>query len=238
VEYCPEGSDRAGQVKGEQACDAPDDVEYCPEGSGRAGEAEGDEPCDNPGQDCLSQETARADLVQSQDPCAVTPNLPSQTDPTCSVAGEITEPAEQTGVEVGRTELGDGKVEFVSTPAAGYSFTGEAQSVVTTVQAKPRLTGSACGEVLGDHGTAGKPSVKPAAAEVKGVGAVRRDAQVLGESATLPTSVDAGLAGQPQGGSRPAPALIGQALLGGGLLLLVVTGWSGLGRRRHGVPQV
>jgi hypothetical protein len=32
--------------------------------------------------------------------------------------------------------------------------------------------------------------------------------------------------------------LIGQALLGGGLLLLVGAGWSGLGRRRSGNAPV
>lgn len=184
----------------------------------------------------------------SEDPCSVTPNLPSQTTPTCAVAGTVVAPAEQAGVVVTRTDKGDGKVEFVSTPASGYSFTGEDQSVSTTVQVLPRLTGTACGQVTDE--TPGTPSVEPVAAgvegsgtvkhppTVKGAGTVRHDAQVLGTSAALPTAVDAGLPGQPQDGSRPVRALVGQVLLGGGLLLLVVAGWSGLGRRRLGVPQV
>lgn len=191
-----------------------DPVELCPDGSARAGEAV---------------------------PCTVTPNLPSQTAPTCSLAGAITAPAAQTGVRVSRTELVDGKVQFVSTPASGYSFEGQAQSVSTTVQARPRLTGSACGDLLGDDATGGKPSVKPAAAKpaaAKPAAKVQGTADVLGDASPLPTAVDAGLSGQPQNGPRSVQALVGQALLGGGLLLLVVTGWSGLGRRRHGVPQV
>ncbi len=146
----------------------------------------------------------------------MTPNLPSQTAPTCSVAGTITAPAAQTGVRVSRTDLGDGKVQFVSTPATGYSFTGEAQSVSTTVQARPRLTGSACGDLLGDddaptrHADLGRarvegtravkpPAVKAAAAKAV---AVQGTPTVRGTSAAVPTAVDAGLSGATQN-ARP-----------------------------------
>ena len=43
-EVCPEGTDRAGEVKGDEPCDNPPEV--CPEGTDRAGEPVDGLPCD------------------------------------------------------------------------------------------------------------------------------------------------------------------------------------------------
>jgi hypothetical protein len=124
----------------------------------------------------------------------------------------------------------------VSTPAPGYHFPEGPQSVTETVQALPRLTGAACGEVKGGDGGPKKPPMKPAAAGARGPGnVVAGTGAVLGDDAALPTSVNAGLTGELQTDVR---VLVGQALLGGGLLLLVGAGWTGLGRRGRGVRQV
>jgi hypothetical protein len=137
-------------------------------------------------------------------------------------------------------------------PAAGYTFgAGNAQTVSQTVTAKPRQSGSACGEVQGIDDAVGDPStpVTPSRPEpeVEGTSAGRTPAvkgthvsrtpvvkgttAVRGTSAAVPNAVDAGLAGAPLTDVR---VLVGQALLGGGLLLLAGAAWSGLGLRRRG----
>ncbi|HET9759327.1 MAG TPA: hypothetical protein VFP51_06220 [Nocardioidaceae bacterium] len=187
-----------------------------------------------------------------EQPTLVTPNAPSQTEPTCTTAGSITAPAAQTGVVVTSTDLGNGATRFVSVPAAGYTFgAGNAQTVSQTVTAKPRQSGSACGEVQGVDEGVDDPStpVTPSTPEpeVEGTSAGRTPAvkgthvsrtpvvkgttAVRGTSAAVPNAVDAGLAGAPLTDVR---VLVGQALLGGGLLLLAGAAWSGLGLRRRG----
>ena len=184
-----------------------------------------------------------------QQPTLVAPNAPSQTEPTCTTAGSITAPVAQTGVVVTSTDLGDGTTRFVSVPAAGYTFgAGNAQSVSQTVTAKPRQGGAACGEVqgvddgVGDPATPGtpEPEVEGTSAgrtpAVRGTHAARTPAvkgttAVRGTSAAVPNAVDAGLAGTPVTDVR---VLVGQGLLGGGLLLLAGAAWSGLGLRRRG----
>ncbi len=193
-------------------------------------------------------------------PTLVTPNAPSQTEPTCTTAGAITAPAAQTGVVVTSTDLGNGATRFDSVPATGYTFgAGNAQSVSHTVTAKPKKTGAGCAEVEGTDDSTGQPSTPtPDEPEVEGTNASRTPSAVKapvvkapvvkahvanapvvkGTSAVVPNAVpnavDAGLAGAPLTDVR---VLLGQALLGGGLLLLAGAAWSGLGLRRRGDLQ-
>jgi hypothetical protein len=174
-------------------------------------------------------------------PTLVTPNAPSQTEPTCTTAGAITAPAAQTGVLVTSTDLGNGATRFDSVPATGYTFgAGNAQSVSHTVTAKPKKTGVECAEVEGvDDSIDEPPTSTPNEPEVEGIDASRtppvvRAPVVKGTEAVVPNAVDAGLAGAPLTDVR---ILVGQALLGGGLLLLAGAAWSGLGLRRRGELQ-
>jgi hypothetical protein len=188
-------------------------------------------------------------------PTLVTPNAPSQTEPTCTTAGSITAPAAQTGVVVTSTDLGNGAKRFDSAPATGYTFgAGNAQSVSHTVTAKPKKTGAACAEVEGTDDSTDEPSTPtPGEPEVEGTNASRtppvvkapvvkapvvKAPVVKGTSAVVPNAVpnavDAGLAGAPLTDVR---VLVGQALLGGGLLFLAGAAWSGLGLRRRGDLQ-
>ncbi|MEO5709246.1 MAG: hypothetical protein ABIQ59_05450 [Nocardioidaceae bacterium] len=178
-------------------------------------------------------------------PTLVAPNAPSTTPPTCAAAGSVVAPAAKTGVAVVRTELSDGSVRFDSTPANGFAFTG-AQTVSATVTALARLTGVQCAEVKGTDASTDEPpvTVKTPVVEgtpatrtpvVKGTKAAAAAPTVAGVSASapVPSAVEAGLAGQ----QTDARVLVGEALLGGGLLLLVGATWSGLGTRRRGVGQ-
>ena len=191
------------------------------------------------GTDCPSEVTQ---------PTLVTPNAPSQTEPTCATAGSISAPAAQAGVVVTSTDLGNGTTRFDSAAATGYTFgAGNAQTVSHTVTAKPKKTGADCGEVQGVDDSANDPSTPtPAEPEVEGTSAgrtpavkgagvkgvaVKGTAAVRGTSAAVPNAVDAGLAGAPLTDVR---VLVGQALLGGGLLLLAGAAWSGVGLRRRG----
>jgi hypothetical protein len=181
-------------------------------------------------------------------PTLVTPNAPTQTEPTCTTAGTVTAPAAQTGVVVTSTDLGNGATRFDSVPASGYTFgQGNAQSVSHTVTVKPRLTGVECGEVEGTDGSTDEPSTPvPGQPEVEGTNASRtppvvkvpvvkapvvKTPAVKGVSAAVPRAVDAGLAGAALTDVR---VLVGRALLGGGLLLLAGAGWFGLGLRGRG----
>ena len=275
-EACPEGSMRAGQPVGGQSCDkGPDVVKTTSAGtpdctSGKVEQfettttttysfAEGAWHANAP--TAVKASTGFRDATAGecpsnvQQPTLVSPNAPSQTEPTCTTAGSITAPAAQTGVVVTSTDLGNGTTRFVSVPAAGYTFgAGNAQTVSQTVTAKPRQSGSACGEVQGVDEGVGDPStpVTPSTPstpepEVEGTSAGRTPAvkgthvsrapvvkgatAVRGTSAAVPNAVDAGLAGAPLTDVR---VLVGQALLGGGLLLLAGAAWSGLGLRRRG----
>jgi hypothetical protein len=116
-----------------------------------------------------------------------------------------------------------------ATVPAGYTASngvcaevaGTDDSSTPSTPAKPVANGNAGtdAEVLGT--TAGR-----APATVKGVDAVR-------SSAPVPNAVEAGLAGQQTDGR----VLLGEALLGAGLLLFVASARSGLGTRRRGVAQ-
>jgi hypothetical protein len=176
--------------------------------------------------------------VPQVNPTVVTPNAPSQTAPTCTTAGSIVEPAAQAGVNVVRTDLGNGSVRFDSTPAANYVFVG-AQTVSATVTALPMLSGASCGEVEGTDESTDEPPATvntPEAntPEVQGVSGTRTPTvKGVSGSAPVPSAVEAGLAGQ----QTDVRVLVGQALLGAGLLLFVASTWAGLGTRRRGVQQ-
>jgi hypothetical protein len=60
---------------------------------------------------------------------------------------------------------------------------------------------------------------------------------VLGTQAVVPTAVDAGLATMPTQHADSSRSLLAQGMVGGGLLLLVASGWLLLGRRSHGVHE-
>ena len=166
----------------------------------------------------------------NEQPVVVSPNAPSLVPPTCAAAGSITAPAAQPGVVVAVADLGGGSKRFVSTPASGFVFAGE-QSVSTTLTAAPRKTGAACGEVAGteDHSTGGGNGGGNGA-EVEGTSASRGPATVAGTSAAVPNAIDAGLTGE----RTDVRLLVGQALVGAGLLLFAASLWSGVGLRRRG----
>lgn len=270
-EACPEGSMRAGQPVGGQSCDkGPDVAKTTSEGtpdctSGKVeqfettttttyGFADGAWHANAPTAVKVSKgfrnATAGECPSEVSQPTLVTPNAPSQTEPTCTTAGAITAPAAQTGVVVTSTDLGNGATRFDSVPASGYTFgAGNAQAVSHTVTAKPKKSGADCAEVEGTDDSTGEPSTPtPAEPEVEGTNASRtppvvkapvvKAPVVKGAAAVVPNAVpnavDAGLAGAPLTDVR---VLVGQALLGGGLLLLAGAAWSGLGLRRRGDLQ-
>ena len=260
-QVCPEGSTRAGQPLDDEPCSKPAKVVVtdsegapdCGEGTVEQFEttttttytfAEGSWHANEPTVDTQSQgfRDATADECPNEElPTLVTPNAPSQTEPTCTTAGAITAPAAQTGVVVTSTDLGNGATRFDSAPASGYTFgAGNAQAVSHTVTAKPKKTGVECAEVEGvDESIDEPPTSTPNEPEVEGIDASRtppvvRAPVVKGTEAFVPNAVDAGLAGAPLTDVR---VLVGQALLGGGLLLLAGAAWSGLGLRRRGELQ-
>ena len=261
-EACPEGSMRAGQPVGGQSCDkGPDVVKTTSAGtpdctSGKVEQfettttttysfAEGawhaNAPTGVKASTGFRDATAGECPSNVQQPTLVSPNAPSQTEPTCTTAGSITAPAAQTGVVVTSTDLGHGARRFDSVPASGYTFgAGNAQSVSHTVTAKPRKSGAVCAEVEGTDDSTDEPSTPtPDEPEIEGTNASRTPPVVKGTSAVVPNAVpnavDAGLAGAPLTDVR---VLVGRALLGGGLLLLAGAAWSGLGLRRRGDVQV
>ena len=276
-EACPEGSMRAGQPVGGQSCDkGPDVVKTTSAGtpdctSGKVEQfettttttysfAEGAWHANAP--TAVKASTGFRDATAGecpsnvQQPTLVSPNAPSQTEPTCTTAGSITAPAAQTGVVVTSTDLGNGARRFDSVPATGYTFgAGNAQSVSHTVTAKSKKSGADCAEVEGTDDSTDEPSTPtPDEPEIEGTNASRtppvvkapvvkapvvKAPVVKGTSAVVPNAVpnavDAGLAGAPLTDVR---VLVGRALLGGGLLLLAGAAWSGLGLRRRGDVQV
>ena len=149
---------------------------------------------------------------------SVAPAYATVTPPTCDTAGSVETPAQPAGSVVTRSGTTPGDVRFDYEPAAGYVFA--ADTVTTkTVTVMGKKSGADCGEVLGTGGSR-KPPVIAGVSNGRG-------------GSPVPSAVDAGLAGGPGDARGP----VGQLLLGGGLLLLVVSAWSGLGIRRRGVAQ-
>ena len=263
VTTCPPGTARADQPVGGQPCDkGPDVVKTTSEGApdcetGKVEQfettttttysfAEGAWHANAPTAVKVSKgfrDATAGECESNIQPTLtlVTPDAPSQTEPTCTAAGSITAPAAQTGVVVTSADLGNGAKRFDSVPATGYTFgAGNAQSVSHTVTAKPKKSGADCAEVEGTDDSTGEPSTPPAEEpQVEGTNASRtppvvRAPVLKGTSAAVPNAVDAGLAGAPLTDVR---VLVGQALLGGGLLLLAGAAWSGLGLQRRGDLQ-
>ena len=90
------------------------------------------------------------------------------------------------------------------------------------------------GEVLGEDKVVDKPTDRQRPAPVKG----GTDAEVLGEQAVaVPTAVAAGLGDTMTATSTIGSPQLAQALMAGGLLMLVAGGATGLGRRTRGAHE-
>jgi hypothetical protein len=160
----------------------------------------------------------------------VTPNYPSASEADCSHRGRLVGQAQPAGVVVTRSGSVPGDVTFTFAPAAGYAFpAGTDTEVTVTVDAK--LSGEDC--ILGEETTSPKPHTtkpKPRPRD--------RAPIVLGTQAAVPTAVDAGLAGLPGTSVSPISSpRLAQALVAGGLLLLIAGGSMGLGRRTRGAHE-
>ena len=120
-----------------------------------------------------------------------------------------------------RTGSVPGDVTFTFVPAEGYAFPeGTDTEVGGTVPAQ--RAGDQC--ILGDGATKPKPR--------------DRAPSVLGTQAAVPTAVAAGVAGVPTTSvSSSGSPRLAQALVAGGLLMLVAGGSMGLGRRTRGVHE-
>lgn len=169
------------------------------------------------------------DPVDPVDPQAtvVEPAYPSAGAATCSRDGKLMVPAQPEGVLMTQSGTVPGDVTFTFAPAEGYVFPeGTVTEVVVSVPAM--LTGGDC--ILGEEETK-QPKPKPNNDDKKPV--------VLGTQAAVPTAVDAGLADwthQTASSTTSGPKLA-QALVAGGLLMLVAGGWLGLGRRTRGAHE-
>lgn len=170
-------------------------------------------------------------------PTLVTPSYPSATDADCSNDGQLVVPAQPEGVLTTRSGAAPGEVTFTFAPAAGYAFPA-GTATTTTVTVAERLSGEDC--ILGVESVKPKPhTTKPKPHTTKPKPKPRDRAPiVLGTQAAVPTAVDAGLAGLPGATISPTGSpRLAQALVAGGLLLLVAGGSMGLGRRPRGAHE-
>lgn len=159
----------------------------------------------------------------------VKPKYPKTTDPDCSHRGQLIVPPQPAGVLMTRSGTVPGDVTFTFAPADGYAFP-EGTDAEVTVKVAKKLSGEDC--ILGEETTKPKPhgtkSPKPR----------DRAPIVLGTQAAVPTAVDAGLAGLPSASISPISSpRLAQALVAGGLLLLIAGGSMGLGRRTRGAHE-
>jgi hypothetical protein len=170
-------------------------------------------------------------------PTLVTPNYPSATDADCSRDGQLVVPAQPQGVLATRSGEAPGTVTFTFAPAAGYAFPAGTVTA-TTVTVAERLSGEEC--ILGEESVEPTPhTTKPKPQPTRSKPKPRDRAPiVLGTQAAVPTAVDAGLAGLPGATVSPTSSpRLAQALVAGGLLLLVAGGSMGLGRRPRGAHE-
>ena len=170
-------------------------------------------------------------------PTLVTPNYPSATEADCSRRGQLVVPAQPAGVVTTRSGAVPGDVTFTFSPAAGYAFPAGTDTEVSVTVAK-RLSGEEC--ILGVESVKPTPhTTKPKPQPTKSKPKPRDRAPiVLGTQAAVPTAVDAGLAGLPGATVSPTSSpRLAQALVAGGLLLLVAGGSMGLGRRPRGAHE-
>lgn len=162
-------------------------------------------------------------------PTEVTPNYPSATVADCSHRGFLVVPPQPAGVLMTRSGSVPGDVTFTFAPADGYVFPADAKTSVTVTVAK-KLSGEDC--ILGEETT------KPQPHGTKSPKPRDRAPIVLGTQAAVPTAVDAGLAGLPSASVSPISSpRLAQALVAGGLLLLIAGGSMGLGRRTRGAHE-
>jgi hypothetical protein len=152
----------------------------------------------------------------------VTPSYPWATDATCFRDGKLKVPAQPEGVVMTRQGSAPGDVSFTFAPAEGYAFPAGTDTSVT-VAVQPKITGEEC--LLGD-GTV-KPKPKPEG----------RAPVVLGDQAAVPTAVAAGIGDTLTHASSTGSPRLAQALVAGGLLMLVLAGATGLGRRTRGAHE-
>jgi hypothetical protein len=128
-------------------------------------------------------------------------------------------------------------VTFTFAPVVGYAFPAGTETEVT-VTVDEQLSGEDC--ILGEETTSPKPhttSPKPHTTTPKPKPRDRAPI-VLGTQAAVPTAVDAGLAGLPSTSVSPISSpRLAQALVAGGLLLLIAGGSMGLGRRTRGAHE-
>lgn len=168
----------------------------------------------------------------------VSPRYASATEANCSRDGRLTVPAQPVGVLVKQVGRAPGDVTFTYAAADGYAFPAGTDTEVT-VTVPAQLTGDDC--IQGVETSKPKPQPGtdtpvddgPKAAPVKG----GTDAEVLGEQAVaVPTAVAAGLGDTMTATTTGSPQLA-QALVAGGLLMLVMGGATGLGRRTRGAHE-
>lgn len=159
----------------------------------------------------------------------VTPSYPSAQAATCSRDGVLNVPDQPEGVLMTQTGSVPGDVTFTFAPESGFVFaTGTDTEVTVSVGAK--LTGEDC--ILGEESTRPKPKPTPTPKTRD------RAPIVLGSQAAVPTAVAAGLSGLPTTSvSSSSSPRLAQALVAGGLLMLVAGASMGLGRRPRGVHE-
>jgi hypothetical protein len=171
--------------------------------------------------------------IPNPEPIPVRPHYAEATEATCSQRGALIVPNQPAGVRVSRAGSVPGTVTFTYAPEAGYAFPA---GTVTKqkVRVDQKLSGDEC--ILGDedvkpsHGSKPGHQAKPKPRD--------RGPVVLGTQAAVPTAVDAGLGSVPTAvvSSTGSPRLA-QALVAGGLLMLVAGGSMGLGRRTRGAHE-
>ena len=167
----------------------------------------------------------------------VSPRYASATDATCSRNGRLVVPNQPKGVRVQRTGSVPGTVTFTYSPAKGFTFPKGTNRKVT-LQVEARLTGVDCirgvETVRPNPQPANGPGNGPAAGPVN----AGNDAEVLGEQAVaVPTAVAAGLGDTMTAATTTGSPQLAQALVAAGLLMLVMGGATGLGRRTRGAHE-
>lgn len=164
------------------------------------------------------------------DPKLVSPRYPSATDADCARRGRLVVPAQPKGVVTTRSGAVPGDVTFTFAPAAGYVFPAGTKTEIT-VTVEKKLSGEEC--ILGQESAGPKPHTTKPKPKPRD-----RAPIVLGGQAAVPTAVAAGLAGLPSTSVSPISSpRLAQALVAGGLLLLIAGGSMGLGRRTRGAHE-
>ncbi len=197
------------------------------------GAGEGLTGCTGPGDDANPNPGSPPLVIPNPELIPVTPNYAEATEGTCSQRGALIVPNQPDGVLTTRQGAVPGTVTFTYAAATGYTFPA---GTITeqSVKVDKKLTGDECilgaEEVKPTHDSLPTQHAKPKPRD--------RGPVVLGTQAAVPTAVDAGLASLPTAvvSSTGSPWLA-QALVAGGLLMLVAGGSMGLGRRTRGAYE-